>query len=70
MSDPKSDLLTQAAMVTADILTGNYPGALAQSTKLAAMLEAYVVPPIDAASLNPSDRAEVDAAVDAEITKP
>lgn len=69
MSDPKMDLLVQAATVTADIVSGNYVGAAPQAVKLAAMLEAYVVPPIDATALDPADRAAVDAQVDAEVSK-
>ncbi len=67
MSDPRTDLLEAAAQVTADILTGNYIGAVPQVAKLAAMLEVVAVPPIDATALDPADRAAVDAEVDAEI---
>ncbi len=70
MSDPKVDILTASANVTIAIISGNYPAALVQAEKLAAMLEAYVTPPIDATALDPADRAAVDAEVDAEVTKP
>lgn len=70
MSDPKTDMLVQAANVGASIVTGNYVAALDQGKKLVAMIEAYIVPPINPHSLDPQDRAEVDAEVDAEITKP
>lgn len=69
MSDPKTDMLTQAANVTADIVTGNYIGALTEGKKLLAMIEAYVVPPIEAPSLDPVDRANVDVQVDADVSK-
>ena len=69
MVDPKIDMLTQGANVTVDVMSGNYIGALEQAKKLVAMIEAYVVPPIDAASLDPGDRAEVDASIDAEVSK-
>ncbi len=67
MSDPKIDMLTEAANVTAAIVTGNYVGAIDPAKKLVAMIEAYVTPPIDATALDPQDRAAVDAQVDAEI---
>ncbi len=70
MSDPKIDMLTEAANVTAAIATGNYIGAIDPAKKLVAMIEAYVTPPIDATALDPVDRVAVDAEVDAEITKP
>jgi len=69
MSNPTADMLTQGANVTVDIVSGNYVGALEQAKKLVAMIEAYVVPPIEAPSLDPKDRAEVDAQVDAEVSK-
>jgi len=69
MSDPKVDMLTEAANVTASIVTGNYTGALNAGKRLVAMIEAYIVPPIDPHSLDPVDRAEVDAEVDAEVSK-
>jgi len=69
MSDPKVDMLTQAANVTAAIVSGNYVGALDQGKKLLAMIEAYIVPPIAAPSLDPVDRAEVDAEINTEIPK-
>ncbi len=70
MSDPKVDMLTEAANVTAAIVTGNYVGAIDPAKKLVAMIDAYVTPPIDATALDPQDRAVVDAEIDAEITKP
>jgi hypothetical protein len=70
MSDPKVDMLVQTANVGAAIVSGNYIGALDQGKKLLAMIEAYVVPPIDAPALDPGDRAAVDAEVDAEVPKP
>lgn len=69
MSDPKVDMLAQTANVGASIVTGNFTGAIDQTKKLLAMIEAYVVPPIEPASLDPKDRAEVDAEVDAEVSK-
>lgn len=69
MSDPKSDALVQLATIGADIVTGNYAGAIAQLPKLGEML-AVLAPAIDASSLDPADRAAVDAATDAEVTKP
>ncbi len=70
MSDPKVNMLMQAANVTTAIVTGNYAGAIDPAKKLLAMIEAYVTPPIDATALDPADRAAVDAEVDAEVTKP
>ncbi len=69
MSDPKLDMLSQGANVTVDIVSGNYMGALDQAKKLVAMIEAYVVPPINPHSLDPQDRADVDAQIDAEVSK-
>jgi hypothetical protein len=62
-------MLTQGANVTVDIVAGNYVGALEQAKKLVAMINAYIVPPIDAPSLDPVDRAAVDAEVDAGVSK-
>lgn len=70
MIDPKVEIATQALAVAGDVAMGNYPAAIASGRKLVAMLEAFVVPPIEAPSLDPSDRAAVDAEVDAEIPKP
>lgn len=69
MSNPVSDMLAQTANVGASIVTGNFTGAIEQTKKLLAMIEAYVVPPIEPSSLDPKDRAEVDAEVDSEISK-
>lgn len=69
MSDPKVDMLSEAANVTAAIVTGNYMGALDAGRRLVAMIEAYIVPPINPHSLDPQDRAEVDAEIDAEVSK-
>ena len=69
MSDPKADILMQLATVTADVVTGNYAGAVAQLPKLGELL-AVLAPAIDASALDPGDRAAVDATVDAEVTKP
>ncbi len=69
MSDPRTDLLEAAAQVTADILTGNYVAAIQSAAKLGALLEVVAVPPIEPHSLDPQDRAEVDAQVDAEVSK-
>lgn len=66
MSDPIADALLQLATVTSDVVTGNYPGAVAQLPRLGELL-ALLVPPIDAPALDPTDRAAVDAAVDAEL---
>jgi hypothetical protein len=63
-------MLIQAANLGAAIVLGNYAAALVDGKKLVAMIEAYLVPPLDATDLDPGDRAEVDAAVDAEVTKP
>lgn len=68
MSDPKIDVLTQLATITTDIMTGNYVGAVAALPKLGELL-AVLAPAIDAKSLDPGDRAAVDAAVDAEVSK-
>lgn len=72
MSDasPIADVLTQTAKVGSKALLADWIGALEESKKLVAMIEAYVVPPIEPTSLDPVDRAEVDADVDAEVTKP
>jgi len=69
MSDPKVDMLTEAANIGGAIVTGNYLGAIAPTKRLLAMLVAYEAPAINATSLDPGDRAEVDAEVDAEVTK-
>lgn len=64
---PVADVLTQTAKVGAKALLADWVGALEESKKLVAMIEAYIVPPIAPASLDPSDRATVDAEVDAEV---
>jgi len=69
VSDPKADILLQLANIGADVVTGNYADAVAQLPKLGELL-AVLAPAIDASALDPGDRAAVDAAVDAEITKP
>ena len=69
MSDPKSDILIQLASVGADVVTGNYAGAVAGLPKLGELL-AVLAPAVDATSLDPGARAAVDVEVDAEVTKP
>jgi hypothetical protein len=69
MSDPTGDILKQTAQVGVASVTMNWSLALTEAKKLVAMIEAYVVPPIEAPSLDPQDRAEVDAEVDAEVSK-
>lgn len=69
MSDPKSDVLIQLANIGADVVTGNYAGAVAQLPKLGELL-AVLAPAIDASALDPDDRAAEDAKADAEISKP
>ena len=68
-ANPVTDVLTQTAKVGSKALLADWVGALEESKKLVAMIEAYVVPPIEPASLDPKDRAEVDEEVDAEVTK-
>lgn len=65
----KLALVQQATKVVQDALTANAVAALPDALKLLAQLEAEFVPPIDAPSLDPTDRAEVDAEVDAEVSK-
>ncbi len=66
MSDVKDDVLRQLVSITADVVSGNYPAAVAALPKLAELL-AVLAPAIDAKDLDPSDRAAVDAEVDAEL---
>lgn len=64
------DLLAQATKLVADAISGNSVSALPDALRLLALVEAEIVPPIDASSLDPVERAEVDAEVDAEVAKP
>lgn len=68
MSDPKSDVLIQLANIGADVVTGNYAGAVAGLPKLGELL-AVLAPAIDAPALDPGDRAAEDAKADAEVGK-
>ena len=65
----KLALIQQTAKVVQDALTANAVAALPDAIRLLAQLEAEFVPPIDAPSLDPADRAAVDAEVDAEVSK-
>jgi hypothetical protein len=69
VSDPKSDALIQLANIGANVVTGNYPAAVAGLPKLGELL-AVLAPAVDAKDLDPGDRAAVDAEVDAEVSKP
>lgn len=68
MSDPKSDVLIQLANIGADVVTGNYAGAVAGLPKLGELI-AVLAPAIDASSLDPGDRATEDAKANAEVSK-
>lgn len=70
MIDTKAEVEAQGGKVAMALLSGNYPVAAVETAKLLAMLGALVVPPIEPASLDPGDRAAVDAEIDAEIGKP
>lgn len=67
MTDPKTDIPMQLAKMLPLALSANYGQLALETAKLAAMVEAELVPPIDASSLDPTDRAAVDAEIDAEI---
>lgn len=65
----KLAIVQQIGKIAQDALTANELGAVGDIVKLAAQLEAEFMPPIDAPALDPSDRAAVDAEVDAEVSK-
>jgi hypothetical protein len=65
----KLQLVQQTAKLVQDAITANEVAALPDAIVLLAQLEAEFVPPIDAPSLDPVDRANVDADVDAGVSK-
>lgn len=67
MIDPKTDIPMQLAKMLPLALSANYGQLAIETAKLAAMVEAELVPPIEPTSLDPQDRAAVDAEIDAEI---
>ena len=65
----KLALVQQVAKVATDAATANEVGAASDALVLIAQLVAEFMPPIDAPALDPVDRAQVDAQVDAEVSK-
>jgi hypothetical protein len=63
------DLVQRVTKVVSDAVTSNVTAALPDALKLLALLEVEFAPPIDATSLDPVDRAAVDAEVDAGVSK-
>jgi hypothetical protein len=69
MTDPLKDIPMQLAKMLPLALSANYGQLALETAKLTAMVEAELVPPIDAPDLDPGDRAAVDAEIDAELKK-